>query len=221
MGLDVYFHRVARKFEGDKTNIDDFRNFTDEVDNDAATSLRKQFYKILAPLKEAWLRKQTNNYWDNIYAVRYFEFIHKLSPLIAKNYDFKLYPYVRDGIIDLPKLEEMLDKEAKGCYKEYDAYFRKVNFLFAYFQDKGKLVDEYYAFVDKEDVEDIIDRCVKVLKDNHLAHELLPTQSGFFFGGTDYDDYYFHDVQDCLRQMKKYLKLFKDDEGTGYVIFSW
>jgi hypothetical protein len=83
------------------------------------------------------------------------------------------------------------------------------------------MIDQYYAFVEKEDVDDIIDRCEQVLEDHSLAPELLPTQSGFFFGGTDYNDYYFEDVEDCLRQMREYRSLFNDGTGTGYVIFSW
>ena len=66
----------------------------------------------------------------------------------------------------------------------------------------------------------IIYKCERILKDNSLAHALLPTQNGFFFGSTDYDGWYFSDVKDCLKQMKQFLKLFKKP-GTAYVIFSW
>ena len=37
--------------------------------------------------------------------------------------------------------------------------------------------------------------CDKVLDDNSLAEELLPTRSGFFFGSTDYDEWYFEDIK--------------------------
>ena len=220
MGLDIYFHRVKRQFEGDPTNHEDFNNFREEVDKDSQVSLRKKFDKFLEPLREAWDRMQTNNYWKSIYAERYFHFVEQIRPLIAGNYDWKIRPFTENGVVELPKLEEMLNTEVEDYYEPYNAYFRKVNFLFAYFQNKGKMVDEYYAFVDLDDVDDIISRCERVLANPELANELLPTQSGFFFGGTDYDEYYFYDVEDCLRQMKQYRKLFKG-EGTGYVIFSW
>lgn len=220
MGLDVYFHKVAREFEGNQTDSKDFNSFCEWVDADARNVLKAKIDKLLVPLKEAWEQLQTNDYWWNIYNERYFRFLEKLRPLIAKNYDWKIYPYTAK-ILDLPELEAKLKTEVGESYQEYDAYFRKVNFLFAYFENAGKMIDQYYAFVDKEDVEDIISRCERVLADHSLATELLPTQSGFFFGSTDYDDYYFEDVKDCLRQMKKYLKLFKDGKGTAYVIFSW
>ena len=219
MGLDVYFHRVKRQFEGDPTNHEDFNKFCEQVDNDAQNELRNQFDTLLKPLREAWENAKTNDYWSGIYNERYFTFVEKLRPIIAKNYDWKIRPYT-DKILTLPELEEQLNKEVDDYWEQYDAYFRKVNFLFKYFEDRGKMVDQYYAFVESEDIEDIIYKCEQVLNDHSLAHSLLPTQDGFFFGSTDYDDWYFSDVKDCLRQMKQYLKLFKKP-GTAYVIFSW
>lgn len=35
----------------------------------------------------------------------------------------------------------------------------------------------------------------KVLEDPSVAEELLPTQSGFFFGGTEYDEWYWNDLE--------------------------
>lgn len=219
MGLDVYFHHVRRQFEGDPTDNKQFNDFCEKVDEDAKVTLRGKVEKLLKPLREAWENAKTNDYWKGIYNERYFTFVQKLRPIIAKNYEWKIRPFT-DAILELPELEALVEKEVNGYWEQYDAYFRKVNFLFKYFEDKGKMVDQYYAFVEPEDVEDIIDRCERIQKNHDLAHELLPTQSGFFFGGTDYDEYYFYDIKDCLRQMKQYLKLFKG-EGTGYVIFSW
>ena len=42
------------------------------------------------------------------------------------------------------------------------------------------------------------------IKNNKLAKQLLPTQSGFFFGGTDYDKYYINDL--------KHTKMVLDEE---------
>lgn len=219
MGLDIYFHRVARQFEGDPTDINQFSKFINQVDEDAQNNFKKTLDGLLRPLREAWDEAKTNDYWNGIYKERYFTFVEKLRPIIAKNYDWKIRPYT-DEILELPELERKLEAETKDYWEQYNAYFRKVNFLFKYFEDRGKMVDQYYAFVEQEDVEDIIDKCEQILKDHNKAHELLPTQSGFFFGGTDYDEWYFHDVKDCLKQMKAYLKLFKKP-GTAYVIFSW
>ena len=220
MGLDIYFHKTTVPFEGNETSNDDLRNFTDKVDALAQEKLKEKLNKLLEPLRDAWKKLQTNEYWRNTYNERYFAFVEKLRPLIAKNYDFKIYQYTK-GVLDLPELEEKIKDEVNMAYEEYDAYFRKVNFIFYYFdQTIGTMQDQWFAFVKPEDVDDLIDRCERVLKNHELAHSLLPTQSGFFFGSTDYDDWYFSDVKSCLKQMKKYRKLLKDGV-TGYVIFSW
>ena len=189
------------------------------MDELAKTTLRSKIDKLLKPLEEAWTKLQTNDYWRQTYNERYFAFVEKLRPLIATNYDWKIHPYT-NGILDLPDLKAKLDREVEGAYEEYNAYFRKVNFLFKYYEDRGKMYDQCYAFTDVDDVDDLIDRCERVLKNHELAYSLLPTQEGFFFGSTDYDNWYFSDVKDCLKQMKKYRKLLKDGV-TGYVIFSW
>lgn len=219
MGLDIYFKKTTVQFHGDPSNSEDFNNFCDEADKAASANLRDKVRKLLKPLREAWENLQTNDYWRNIYNERYFTFVEQLRPLIAKNYDWKIYPFTKQ-ILDFPELEKQIDEEVKDYYLQYDAYFRKVNFLFAYYENNGKMVEQYYAFTDREDIDDIISRCERVLADHSLANELLPTQAGFFFGGTDYDDYYFYDVKDCLNQMKKYRKLLTDGV-TGFVIFSW
>lgn len=100
-------------------------------------------------------------------------------------------------------------------YNDY-TYFRKVNFLFSYFEPK--MVDEYFSFVTRDDVRDIITRCRAVLANHDLASELLPTRAGFFFGSTEYDEWYFSDVKECMEKMFCYLPVLKQ---TGYVVFSW
>jgi hypothetical protein len=129
----------------------------------------------------------------------------------------------------IEEVRAFFDDLQRFHYAEEDAYFRKVNFIYHYFQPK--LVDEC-AFVTKADLEDIIERCDKILKGLDLrkeiphskidlAMELLPTQGGFFFGSIEYDKWYFHDVRNVRRQMKKLLRGFNEDTDVIYVVMSW
>ena len=59
----------------------------------------------------------------------------------------------------------------------------------------------------------------KVLEDATVAKELLPTQSGFFFGDTDYDDWYWENLQDTKRIITEALK--NDDGCDFYYQSSW
>ncbi|NCC99828.1 MAG: hypothetical protein EOL95_09060 [Bacteroidia bacterium] len=46
---------------------------------------------------------------------------------------------------------------------------------------------------------------IEVFKDTSIAQLLLPTQSGFFFGGTEYDDWYLKDCKEALEMCDKIL----------------
>ena len=75
--------------------------------------------------------------------------------------------------------------------------FRKVNFLIPFFESQlgYKIENLCKVKIAKENAEELLRRCSAVLDDHSRAEELLPTQEGFFFGNTDYDDYYFRDVE--------------------------
>ena len=85
------------------------------------------------------------------------------------------------------------------------AYWRKANHIHKWFVDNVQEgVDncgEYY--VSRETLEELVSACEDVLADHSLAEELLPTQAGFFFGSTEYDDYYYYkDIQDTIDMIK-------------------
>lgn len=59
-----------------------------------------------------------------------------------------------------------------------------------------------------------------VLNNHDLAPKLLPTQSGFFFGDTEYDDYYF----DSVKNLYEILLAEKEQgyfESCSYFYWSW
>jgi hypothetical protein len=58
----------------------------------------------------------------------------------------------------------------------------------------------------------------KVIKDPSVAKELLPTEDGFFFGSTDYDQYYIEDLQNTKKILEKAIS---DREGDYYYQSSW
>jgi hypothetical protein len=88
------------------------------------------------------------------------------------------------------------------------AYWRKANQIHKYFVDqcaRGK--DECQdTYVEREQLEDLLNRCRTILEDHSKAEELLPSQSGFFFGSTEYDDWYFKDLEDTVPILEKILK---------------
>lgn len=75
-------------------------------------------------------------------------------------------------------------------------YWRKANQIHNWFvinvQDGEDNCGSYY--VSREHLEELKEVCINVLANPEMAEELLPTGSGFFFGSTEYDEYYFQDL---------------------------
>jgi len=80
--------------------------------------------------------------------------------------------------------------------------WRKANQLRAWFVRRASLNhnEEVEVVLDKADIIQLLNDIQSVLLNPKRAPYILPTQAGFFFGSTDYDDYYFetlagmHDV---------------------------
>ena len=56
------------------------------------------------------------------------------------------------------------------------------------------------------------------IEDPSVAQELLPTGSGFFFGSTDYDQWYLQDIEDTIKILEEALE---DEEGDYQYHSSW
>ena len=112
---------------------------------------------------------------------------------------------------------EFSAERANKLRNEYDeinpwkeiAYFRKVNFLLPFFGYEENCSD---LEIDKYQVEDLVDACKAVLEDHSKAEELLPTTAGFFFGSTEYDDWYFGDVESVKTTFESILEDFNPEE---------
>ena len=96
-------------------------------------------------------------------------------------------------------------------------YWRKANHIHnwfiqncAYKDECGNPIDDCRPIeitVDK--LEKLLDNCKKVLADHSLAESLLPTQSGFFFGSTRYDEYYFDEIERTIKIIEPVIKFIK------------
>ena len=106
-------------------------------------------------------------------------------------------------------INELEDEKEKINPWNEVAYFRKVNFLIPFFGYEENCSN---IEIDKYQVEDLIEACKEVLANHDKASFLLPTQAGFFFGSTDYDDWYFDDVQNVKEKFEEVLADFDMDE---------
>jgi hypothetical protein len=88
-------------------------------------------------------------------------------------------------------------------------YWRKANAIHNWFvQNCQDGVDECQTTeVSRAQLEDLIALVKRVLADRTLAGELLPSRAGFFFGNTEYDEWYFKDLENTVAGLETALKL--------------
>lgn len=103
------------------------------------------------------------------------------------------------------------------------AYWRKANAIHDWFvqnvQDGRDECQE--AWVSREQLQELIEVCKTVIADMKKAEELLPTRSGFFFGGTDYDEWYKGDLEYTAERLEKILKDPAFEKADFYYQSSW
>lgn len=114
------------------------------------------------------------------------------------------------------------DNAGEGNYGSIDVtvqagYWRKANAIHAWFvKNVQGGVDECQTVrVEREQLALLRQACKDVLADPTLAKELLPSQEGFFFGGTDYDEDYFDDIKHTIKVCNKAL------EAPDYISYSY
>lgn len=92
-------------------------------------------------------------------------------------------------------------------------YWRKANQIHKFFTDLVGGKDDCRPIpVSLENLEDLLSRCYKIMENHDWAKELLPTKDGFFFGDTEYDEYYFDDIQYTIDQIEPVVKLLKEQD---------
>ena len=87
------------------------------------------------------------------------------------------------------------------------AYWRKANAIHGWFvQNVQEGKDECQkSYVTRDQLKELIRVCKCVQEDHKKAKKLLPPTSGFFFGSTDVDGYYFEDLEITVKQLEKVL----------------
>jgi hypothetical protein len=107
-------------------------------------------------------------------------------------------------------------------YIESDVfYWRKSNHIHKYFVDNCQdgIDDCRISYVEHEVLEELLDICKKIEENKSLAESLLPTQEGFFFGNTEYDEYYYESITKTRKMLEKLD--FKNTKEQYYYNSSW
>jgi len=115
--------------------------------------------------------------------------------------------------LDLPYRVQLLEMEAM--------YWRKANAIHKWFVDNVQNGVDNCAeyFVDRTKLEKLLEICKAVKSAPETAPVLLPTTSGFFFGDTQYDDWYWGDIDSTIDALEKALQ--QNDRTEFFYSSSW
>jgi hypothetical protein len=135
----------------------------------------------------------------------------------VKNWNFTLPENLNEIIIKKGGvINKNIQIERVAEVVEDVVYWRKANQIHAWFvtnvQDDVDDCKEHY--VEQEKLKELLELCKQVQADHSLAEELLPTKSGFFFGSTEYDEYYFADIKDTIEELEKILA--ENNENSNF-----
>jgi len=147
--------------------------------------------------------------------------------LYAKQYTSDSTYFNKAGIFTM--LKETLGDDVKHLVKDSPSIsiemkvgqWRKANEIHQYFVDncQGGEDDCRLSYVSRDKVTELLDLCKQVLADHSKAEELLPTQQGFFFGSTEYGEWYFSDLEDTVSILENCLAM--GDDWEFYYQSSW
>jgi hypothetical protein len=115
-----------------------------------------------------------------------------------------------------------IDSKRISYVEEQIMYWRKANAIHRWFVTNVQAGKDDCGRhnVSKEQIQTLLD-CVEDIIDDPASAELyLPTAEGFFFGSTDYDEWYFSDLKHTKDSFKEILNNW-DDTAEYYYHSSW
>lgn len=99
-------------------------------------------------------------------------------------------------------------------------YWRKANHIHNWFIQLNDGVDDCNPIsVGREDLIKLMALCKEVKETKNV--DLLPTKPGFFFGSTEYDEYYYSDIDETIEILEKVLDNDDDVDVEFEYMASW
>lgn len=130
------------------------------------------------------------------------------------------------NIVDTLGVRDLVEPDGfSGAYVELPVmYWRKSNAIHNWFvREFANDVDDCRPMsLTTEQLRELVELCDIVREDHSKAEELLPTGAGFFFGGTDYDEWYFEDIAHTADRLR-YIVNEMDSRQMDYLVYqaSW
>lgn len=204
-GIASYFDWLRAKEEGSKYANCDLKQWCgtseDELPDKETIEWFKQFDSVQYP---SWDIDKDFGYSGVIKQVGYWRKANQIHEWFVRN--------VQDGEDDCcyhnEVTKEILEELLDTCTKVYESCTMTIGPV-----KNGETYEngEWKPIIEQG----------KIIIDPSIAKELLPTQGGFFFGSTDYDEYYVEQIADTIDIITRVLETTDFDKEMIYYVSSW
>lgn len=219
MGLDMYLDKVKKLDENvtldDICLLNDYFNWKENgqeytFEKWCGQDIKKVKRKLIPLYKDEYKTRYCD--WDTEHKYGYKSLLEQLVSWRKANQIHNWFvENVQDGKDDCANYEvtkEQLKTLFKLCMK-----VKLASKLV-----KGK-VKNGYTFKDGVEIPNIEDG--EYIEDPSTAMELLPSQSGFFFGSTEYDQWYMSDIDFTIKKILEVLRTTDFDKEIVFYSSSW
>jgi len=207
MATRDYFEWIKAKEAGDEYANCTFKQWCgydfDNLPSIEAIEFLRQFYK--ATYSE-WDTEKKHPWYRIHEEVGYWRKANHIHAWFVNN--------VQDGVDDCryhnEVTKELLEELRDTCIEVLNNSVMTLGAVkngSHYDHESGKWIDDFEAG--------------RVVINPDVAEDLLPTASGFFFGGTDYDEWYLKDVENTIAIINKVLATTDFEKEMVYYVSSW
>jgi len=142
--------------------------------------------------------------------------------LTAERYIWSSEKLISDEVANLLGLQLDGEKMRVQAITAEAMYWRKANAIHKWFVEnvQGGEDNCQRFYVEREQLTELRDMCAKLCTQREMAEETLPTANGFFFGSTEYDEWYWNDIEGTVQGIDKALETF-DDKWQFHYRSSW
>ena len=217
MGLDSYLNKMPR-YRGataqDVMAVECYLDYIAEKEKDSEYA--KGTFKDWCGLDKFPAQKYID-FYSNLYTVNKYGFGRIMEQVGYWRKANQIHNWfvenIQDGVDDCDYHREVTEEDLKELLGICERVLASCEFV------DGK-INNGYTFDENCNRVPILEDG-KYIKDPSVAMELLPTGSGFFFGSTDYDEYYVDDIKETIDIITRVLETTDFDKEMVYYVSSW
>lgn len=226
MGLDMYLNKFPRYKNTTAKQVNAIEGYLDWLDAKArgseyANCTMKEYcgididdlpnQEVIDFYKQFYSKKYSS--WDTERKYGYHTIHEQVGYWRKANAIHEwLVNHVQDGEDDCCYHQEVTKGVIEGLLDTCEKVYNSCTMMLGYVKNGEQCVDGKWKSIYEVG---------KTVIDSSVADELLPTASGFFFGSTDYDEYYVKDIEYTIDLCRRILDTTDFDKEMLYYVSSW